>query len=117
MARTKQTARKSTGGMPPQVNLASKARGKAPTKKAKNTKKTKDGKERKAPRKKAGINALRQIRRYQKSVELLIPKRPFQRLARDITLVLQHDGIRFQASALMALQEAAEAFLVISLEG
>ena len=49
--------------------------------------------------------ALREIRRYQKSTELLIRKLPFQRLVRETDL-------RFQSSAVMALQEASEAYLV-----
>ena len=59
--------------------------------------------------------ALREIRRYQKSIELLIPKFPFQRLVREIANDLKKD-LRFQAGALGALQEAAEAFLVSEFE-
>ena len=57
-----------------------------------------------------GTVALREIRRYQSSTELLIRKLPFRRLIREIT---QHfkTGLRFQKSALMAFQEAAEAYL------
>ena len=58
-----------------------------------------------------GTVALREIRRYQKSTELLIRKLPFQRLVREIAQDFKTD-LRFQASALMALQEAAEAYLV-----
>jgi histone H3 len=58
-----------------------------------------------------GTRALMEIRRYQKSTELLIRKLPFQRLVREITLDFK-DNIRFQQSAMMALQEAAEAYLV-----
>ncbi|KAL9935796.1 hypothetical protein V8E36_005373 [Tilletia maclaganii] len=71
------------------------------------------GASRKPHRYKPGTVALRQIRRYQKSTNLLIRKLPFQRLVRDIaesTLPLK--GIRFQSSALLALQEASEAYLV-----
>lgn len=60
--------------------------------------------------------ALREIRRYQKSTELLIPKAPFWRLIREIALEVR-DGMRFQASALEAIQEAAEATLVSLFEG
>jgi len=77
-----------------------------------------------------GTVALREIRRYQKSTELLIRKLPFQRLVREIAqdfkvkqhlLLLKGDqtltlstqtDLRFQSSAVMALQEAAEAYLV-----
>ena len=58
-----------------------------------------------------GTVALREIRRYQKSTELLIRKLPFQQLVREITQDFKTD-LRFQGAALMALQEAAEAYLV-----
>ena len=51
------------------------------------------------------------ISRYQKSTELLIRKLPFQRLVREIAQDLKTD-LRFQSSAVMALQEASEAYLV-----
>ena len=65
-----------------------------------------------------GTVALKQIRQYQKSTELLIRKLPFQRLVREIAG--DHDiitsplcgKVRFQSAAVMALQEAAEAYLV-----
>ncbi|XP_032871080.1 histone H3.3-like [Amblyraja radiata] len=58
-----------------------------------------------------GTVALREIRRYQKSTELLIRKLPFQRLVREIAQDFKTD-LRFQSSAAMALQEASEAYLV-----
>ena len=58
-----------------------------------------------------GTVALREIRRYQKSTELLIRKLPFQRLVREIAQDYKTD-LRFQSSAIAALQEAAEAYLV-----
>ncbi len=51
------------------------------------------------------------IRKYQKSTELLIRKLPFQRLVREIAQDFKTD-LRFQSSAVLALQEAAEAYLV-----
>ena len=60
---------------------------------------------------KAGTVALREIKRYQKSTDLLLPRAPFQRLVREITGAHEPD-LRFQAQALIALQEAAEAYLV-----
>ncbi|MFG1588191.1 hypothetical protein ACDT12_12915 [Staphylococcus aureus] len=51
------------------------------------------------------------MRRYQKSTELLIRKLPFQRLVREIAQDFKTD-LRFQSSAVMALQEASEAYLV-----
>ena len=63
-----------------------------------------------------GTVALREIRRYQKSTELLIRKLPFQRLVREIVLDVTPKGgrgeVRFQGQAIMALQEASEAYLV-----
>ena len=46
-----------------------------------------------------------------KSTELLIRKLPFQRLVREIAQDFKTD-LRFQSSAVMALQEASEAYLV-----
>ena len=60
---------------------------------------------------KPGTVALREIRRYQKSTELLIRKLPFQRLVREIAQDFKTD-LRFKSSAIGALQEASEAYLV-----
>ena len=98
MARTKQTARKSTGGKAPRKQLATKAaRKSAPA----------TGGIKKPHRFRPGTVALREIRRYQKSTELLIRKLPFQRLVREIAQDFKTD-LRFQSSAVMALQEACE---------
>jgi len=51
-----------------------------------------------------GTVALREIRKYQKSTELLIRKLPFQRLVREIAQDFKTD-LRFQSTAIMALQE------------
>jgi len=61
-----------------------------------------------------GTVALREIRRYQKSTDLLIRKRPFQRLVRDIaqSFKIRGEVPRFQSTSILALQEASEAFLV-----
>ena len=58
-----------------------------------------------------GTVALRDIRKYQKSTELLIRKLPFQRLVHAIAADLGLD-VGFQSLAVLALQEAAEAYLV-----
>ena len=58
-----------------------------------------------------GTVALREIRKYQKSTELLIRKLPFQRLVREIAQDFKTD-LRFQSTAILALQEASEAYLV-----
>ena len=102
MARTKQTARKSTGGKAPRKQLATKAaRKSAPT----------AGGVKKPHRYRPGTVALREIRRYQNRPERLSRKPPFQRLFRDIGQVLPSD-LRFESSAVLALQESAEAYLV-----
>ena len=63
-----------------------------------------------------GTVALREIRRYQKSMELLIRKLPFQRLVREIAQDLGKKDVQFQSGAIIALQEALEAYLVGLLE-
>ena len=67
--------------------------------------------EQKPRRWRAGTVALREIRRYQKSTDLLVRKLPFQRLVREVAEGFKAD-LRFQGSAVLALQEAAEAYLV-----
>ena len=84
MARTKQTARKSTGGKAPRKQLATKAaRKSAPA----------TGGVKKPHRYRPGTVALREIRRYQKSTELLIRKLPFQRVVRQIAQDFKTDLI------------------------
>jgi len=102
MARTKQTARKSTGGKAPRKMLATKtARKSAPA----------TGGVKKPHRWRPGTRALREIRRYQKSTDLLLRRLPFQRLVREVAQDFKTD-IRFQSAAILALQECAEAYLV-----
>merc|ERR1711939_117372 len=100
MARTKQTARKSTGGKAPR-KMASKSAKKSAL----------AGGVKKPHRFRPGTVALREIRKYQKSTELLLRKLPFQRLVREIAQDYKTD-LRFQSAAVAALQEAAEAYLV-----
>ena len=54
---------------------------------------------------------LREICRYQKSMELLIRRLPFQRLVREIAQDYKA-RLNFASGAILALQEAAEAYLV-----
>ncbi|THX10695.1 histone-fold-containing protein [Aureobasidium pullulans] len=64
---------------------------------------------------KPGTVALREIRKYQRSTDLLILKLPFARLVREVCISMAPAGsgiYRWQSQAIMALQEAAEAFLV-----
>ncbi|CAD7689928.1 unnamed protein product [Nyctereutes procyonoides] len=101
VAQTKQTARKSTGGKAARKQLATKAaRKSAPS----------TGGVKKPHRYRPGTVALREIRRHQKSTELLIRKLPFQRLVREIAQDFKTD-LRFQSAAVGALQEASEAYL------
>lgn len=103
MARTKQTARRSTGGKAPRKQLATKA--------FRVKEGSQEGGVKKKRRFRPGTVALREIRRYQKSSELLIRKLPFQRLVREIASQFKTD-LRFQGSAVLALQEASESYLV-----
>jgi histone H3 len=105
MARMKQIARKSTGGKAPRKHFASKAQ-----RISKQTSSNVGG-IKKPHRFKPGTVALREIRRYQKNTDLLIRKLPFQRLVREIAQEFRTE-LRFQAGAVAALQEAAEAYLV-----
>ena len=71
------------------------------------------GRVRKPRRYRPGTVALREIRRYQKSTELLLRKIPFQRLVREVvTKIYPNENYRFQSTALLALQEASEDYLV-----
>ncbi|ODM95761.1 histone H3 [Orchesella cincta] len=106
MARTKQTARKSTGGKPPRPRLVTKAARKTALP---------AGGVKKPHRYRPGTVALREIRRYQQSTELLLRKLPFQRLVREIAMDFKTD-LRFQSSSVMALQEASEAYMIGLLE-
>lgn len=104
MARTKTTARKSTSGVKrprKEYNQKSSAKKTAPA----------TGGIKKPHRFKPGTVAIREIRKYQRSTELLIRKLPFQRLVKDIAHEIKVET-RFQSSAVMALQEASEAYLV-----
>ena len=103
MARTKQTARKTTtGSKAPRKQIPSKAARKtAPAM----------GGIKKPHRYRPGTVALREIRKYQKSTELLIRKLPFQRLVREVAQEFKSD-LRFQSSAILALQEASESYIV-----
>ena len=62
-----------------------------------------------------GTVALREIRKYQKSTDLLLRKLPFKRFVREVTQNVRGD-LRFQATALAASQEATKAYLIGLLE-
>ena len=102
MARTKQTARKSTGGKAPHKQLAMRtACMSAPA----------AGGAKKPHRYRPGTVALREIRRLQKSTDLLIRKLPFQHLVREIYQNNKRD-IRLKSTTSLMYQEAAEAYHV-----
>ncbi len=69
----------------------------------------------KSRRYRPGTVALREICKYQKSTDLLIRKAPFQRLIREVCQSLGLD-VRFQSTAMLALQEASEAHLIALFE-
>ncbi|XP_038590601.1 histone H3-like centromeric protein A [Micropterus salmoides] len=60
-----------------------------------------------------GTKALMEIRKFQKSTDLLLRKGPFSRLVREVCQSFSREALRWQVYALLALQEAAEAFLVM----
>ncbi|EJD53624.1 histone-fold-containing protein [Auricularia subglabra TFB-10046 SS5] len=106
----KSTARKSTGGKPPRKSNA------APSN---NDNESDNGRPAQRRRYRPGTVALREIRKYQKSTDLLMAKLPFARVVREISedMITSYGdystgGLRWQSSALLALQEATEAFLV-----
>ena len=102
MARTKQTACKSTGGKAPRKQLATKAACKsAPA----------TGGVKKPHRYRPGTVALHEIHRYLKSTELLIHKLPFQCLVCETAQDFKTD-LHFQSSAVLAMQEPSKAYLV-----
>ena len=101
MARTKQTARRAPAAVvvPPPVQPPGQPR---PPRRRNNRRK-------KSP----GVPG--EIRKYQRSTDLLIRKLPFQRLVREIAQDFKED-LRFQGAAILALQEASEAYLVKKFE-
>ncbi len=103
MARIKQTARK-------QVSIGNKTYKRALSKAARKSAPSMGGLK-KPHRFRPGTVALREIKRYQKSTELLIKRLPFRRLVKEIAQNYKSD-LRFQASAVIALQEAAESYMV-----
>ena len=103
MARTKTTARKSSAAVKkPRKHMESKTAKKTAAQVPIH---------KKTHRFRPGTVATREIRKYQKSTELLIRKLPFQRLVKTIAHDIRPET-RFQSSAVLALQEASEAYLV-----
>uniref|UniRef100_A0A7S2WPV9 Core Histone H2A/H2B/H3 domain-containing protein n=1 Tax=Eucampia antarctica TaxID=49252 RepID=A0A7S2WPV9_9STRA len=67
-------------------------------------------------RRRPGEKALKEIRAYQNSTDLLLRRLPFSRLVREIQMSMSNVEYRWQGTALLALQEAAEAHLVALFE-
>jgi histone H3 len=103
MACTKQTARKSTGGSIPRYHLATKA-ARVTTQKAIAVRKPHCWR--------PGMVALREIRKFKKNTDLFIRKATFQRLVHKIALKFGKSKLQMQSTAVLALQEAAEYFMV-----
>ena len=55
---------------------------------------------------------MREIRKYQKSTDLLLRRLPFARLVREIQFNMHRTAYRWQGTAILALQEASESYLV-----
>ncbi|KAE8537678.1 hypothetical protein D1P53_005734 [Cryptococcus gattii VGV] len=115
--KTKNTARKSTGGKAPRhsgVEVGVKDVEIVDESAAVFYPKSPSGPKKKH-RFRPGTVALREIRHYQKTTDLLIAKLPFSRVVREVAMNVGSSDVgeyRWQSSAIMALQEAAEAFLV-----
>ncbi|KAI0750708.1 histone-fold-containing protein [Daedaleopsis nitida] len=113
------TARKSTGGLAPRGRASDAGPSNASRRTSGAGQRQAADQPHKKKRFRPGTVALREIRKYQKSTELLIRKLPFSRVVREIALDMMTDmveygdtGLRWQSSAILALQEATEAFLV-----
>ena len=105
MARTKHTARKSVSATKaPRKTIARKA--------VRKTSGTTSGVMKSHRRSKQGTVAVREIKRYQKTTDLLIRKLPFSKLVREIVQNYNKTDVRFQGLAIQALQEAAENYLI-----
>lgn len=97
------------------VGGSSARKSKSPKKMAKPTKATEqsDSPQQTAKRRyRPGERALREIRFYQRNNDLLIRKLPFARLVKEVQTYFSRKQYRWQANAILALQEAAEGHLV-----
>ncbi|GER35627.1 histone H3 [Striga asiatica] len=115
MARIKQVARKTrgqkrlfAGGTPSTSNPQARERSRHTTASPDRS----ENQTRKKRRNRPGTKALREIRKYQKSWNLLIPVAPFIRAVREISTFYAPNITRWQAEALVAIQEAAEDYIV-----
>jgi histone H3 len=111
MVRTKQTARKSTSTRSLKIHKILETKRKHQKQFIPVGRKVVKEGEVKKRRYRPGTVALKEIRRYQKTTELLLRAAPFQRLVREISETFKTD-FRYQAGALHALQEATEAYII-----
>ncbi len=102
-ARVKQTAQKLTGGKPPCLHLATKA--------ARQSAQQIGGMKKPTPSC-PGTVALKEIRKFQQTTDLLIKKAPFQCLVCKLAQKIGKSDLQMQSTALLALQKAAEAFII-----
>ncbi|KAH7723703.1 histone H3 [Aphelenchoides avenae] len=72
--------------------------------------------DKKRRRAKPGAKVLKEILKLQKTTNLIIPKAPFARLVRDVINMMSRDEKKIAHEALLALQEASEAYLVTVFE-
>jgi histone H3 len=120
MARVKQTARKTIGGKAHRFTLLTALRRQRaaiaaaqPAAQAAPRCLGGGGGVKKPHRYRPGTVALREIRCFQKTTELLIRKAPFQRVVREIAQnMFPGKDLRFQSLAVLALHEASEAYTV-----
>ena len=120
MARVKQTSRKTIsgktlGGKDPRYKLLTMVREGTAIRERQLTRQVPLGPRggiKKPHRYRPGTVALHEIRRFQKNTELLIRKAPFQRLVHKIATERGKKDVRFQSTAVLALQEASEAYMI-----
>ncbi|MFS8009295.1 putative transcription factor Hap3/NF-YB family [Helianthus anomalus] len=110
MARTKQPAKRSWGTRrDSRASASTSTPRKSPRKEPESSG---GGGKKKTHRFKPGTQALREIRKLQKGVDLIIPAAPFIRTVREISNYMSPEITRWQAEALQALQEAAEDYII-----
>mmetsp|Transcript_4464 Transcript_4464/g.12871 ORF Transcript_4464/g.12871 Transcript_4464/m.12871 type:complete len:157 (+) Transcript_4464:156-626(+) len=121
MARTKNTptqkgkGKKALARKQP-TTPATKPRKQPPAARTPNTLGVQTGEKKRKHRYRPGTKALMEIRKYQRSTDLLIRKLPFARLVREITNIFAEVGMRWAATGILALQEATEDFMVHLME-
>ena len=106
MVRTKQTARKSTKSTTATKSIPFQLSGKS----IRTAPKTPTIK--RPHRYRPGTAALREIRKYQRSTELLLKKLPFRRLVKHLVRTIFKIDLGIHYNAYLALQEASESYLI-----